>query len=64
MSMFKQENAQKKIDSLIEKVINKNRKIIFASRRKVNIGFNPEIHNRKKQKQNNYNNYFGNFDLD
>ena len=65
MSMFKQENAQKKIDSLIEKVINKNRKIIFASRRKVNIGFNPEIHNRKKQKQNNNNNnYFGNFDLD
>ena len=64
MSMFKQENAQKKIDSLIEKVINKNRNIIFASRRKVNIGFNPVIHNRKKQKQNKLNNYFGNFDLD
>ena len=62
--MFKQENAQKKINELIEKVINKNRKIIFTSRKKVNVGFN--INNkRKKQKVNsNLNNYFGNFDLD
>ena len=64
LSMFKQENAQKKINELIEKVINKNRKIIFTSRKKVNVGFN--INNkRKKQKVNsNLNNYFGNFDLD
>ena len=65
LSIFKQENAQKKINSLIEKVNNKNKKIIFVSRRKVNIGFNPEIHNRKTKKQNNnFNNYFGNFNLD
>ena len=64
-SMFKQENTRKKIDSLIEKVINKNKKIIFVSRRKVNYEYNPEIKNKKKPKINlNEKNYFGNFDLD
>ena len=64
-SMFKQENTRKKIDSLIEKVINKNKKIIFVSRRKVNYEYNPEIKNRRKQKtSSNLKNYFGNFDLD
>ena len=67
-SKYKQDNMQKKIDSLINKVINKNKKIIFFSRRKVNNvynGFNPEIHNKKKyKKQFNINNYFGDFDLD
>ena len=67
-SKYKQDNMQKKIDSLINKVINKNKKIIFFSRRKVNNvynGFNPEIHNKKKYKKDfNINNYFGDFDLD
>ena len=67
-SKYKQDKMQKKIDSLINKVINKNKKIIFFSRRKVNNvynGFNPEIHNKKKYKKDfNINNYFGDFDLD
>ena len=64
-SKFKQDKIQKKYHSLINKVINKNKKIIFVSRRKVNMGFNPELNIKKSHKINlNRNNYFGDFDLD
>ena len=64
-SKFKQDNIQKKIHSLINKVINKNKKIKFLSRRKVNIGFNPELNIKKRQKKSfNRNNFFGDFDID
>ena len=64
LSEFKQKRTQKKINSIIKKVINKNKKIIFVSRRKVNNGFNPEIHKKKKIRIKDLNNIFGNFDID
>lgn len=60
----KQENNLKKINSIIKKVINKNKKPIFVMRRKVDYGYNPEIHMKKKPKIFNTTNYFENFDLD
>ena len=60
----KQENNLKKINSIIKKVINKNKKPIFVMRRKVDFGYNSEIHKKKKPKIFNTTNYFENFDLD
>jgi len=60
----KQENNLKKINSIIKKVINKNKKPIFVMRRKVDFGYNPESHKKKKPKIFNTTNYFENFDLD
>lgn len=60
----KQENNLKKINSIIKKVINKNKKPIFIMRRKVDLGYNPENHKKKKPKIFNTTNYFENFDLD
>ena len=60
----KQENNIKKINSIIKKVINKNKKPIFVMRRKVDFGYNPESHRNKKPKIFNTTNYFENFDLD
>ena len=48
ISLSKKEKTIKKEYSLIDKVINKNKKLIYASRRKVNIGFNPEKDKKKK----------------
>ena len=63
ISLSKKEKTIKKEYSLIDKVINKNKKLIYASRRKVNIGFNPEK-NKKKKIIDNKNSIFGEFDLD
>lgn len=60
----KQENNLKRINSIIKKVINKNKKPIFVMRRKVDFGYNSEIHKKKKPKIFNTTNYFENFDLD
>jgi len=60
----KQENNLKKINSIIKKVINKNKKPIFVMRRKVDFGYNPESHKKKNPKIFNTTNYFENFDLD
>ena len=60
----KQENNIKKINSIIKKVINKNKKPIFVMRRKVDYGYNPESQMKKKPKIFNTTNYFENFDLD
>lgn len=46
----KQENNLKRINSIIKKVINKNKKPIFVMRRKVDFGYNSEIHKKKKPK--------------
>ena len=63
ISLSKKEKTIKKEYSLIDKVINKNKKLIYASRRKVNIGFNPEK-DKKKKIIDKKNNIFGEFDLD
>ena len=60
----KQENNLKKINSIIQKVINKNKKPIFVMRRKVDFGYNSESHKKKRPKIFNTTNYFENFDLD
>ena len=60
----KQENNLKKINSIIQKVINKNKKPIFVMRRKVDFGYNSESHKKKRPKIFNTTNYLENFDLD
>ena len=62
ISLSKKEKLIKKEYSLIEKVINKNKKVIYVSRRKVNIGFNHEK-NKKKKIIDTKNSIFGEFDL-
>ena len=64
LSEFKHEKTRKKLDSIIRKVINKNNKVIFVSRRKVNNGFRSVKRKTKKIKINDLNDYFGNFDID
>ena len=63
ISLSKKEKTIKKEYSLIDKVINKDKKLIYASRRKVNIGFNPEK-DKKKKIIDKKNSIFGEFDLD
>ena len=63
ISLSKKEKTIKKEYSLIDKVINKNKKLIYASRRKVNIGLNPEK-DKKKKIIDKKNSIFGEFDLD
>ena len=62
ISLSKKEKLIKKEYSLIEKVINKNKKVIYVSRRKVNIGFNHEK-SKKKKIIDIKNSIFGEFDL-
>ena len=64
LSEYKHEKTRKKLDTIIKKVINKNKKVIFVSRRKVNNGFRPVKQKTKKIKINDLNYYFGNFDID
>ena len=64
---FKQDNIHKKFNSIIDKIINKQNKIIFTARKKVNIKLNPEIHikkNKRKKINVDDNNFFGNFDIE
>ena len=63
---IKQEKIRNRINSNINKVINKQNKIIFTARKKVNIKLKLKIDNKKKNRKeiNNSDNFFGNFDIE
>ena len=58
----KQDYIKNKFDSLIQKVIDKNNKIIFIPRKKVNIPMHLRK-NKKEEKDKKDDDYFGNFDF-
>jgi hypothetical protein len=60
----KQDVIKNKFDSLIQKVIDKNKKIIFAPRRKVDKNMYGYMKKNRTQKiENNGDDYFGQFDI-
>ena len=60
----KQDVIKNKFDSLIQKVIDKNKKIIFVPRRKVDKNMHGYMKKNRTQKiENNGDDYFGQFDI-
>ena len=58
----KQDYIKNKFDSLIQKVVDKNNRIIFIPRKKVNIPMHLRK-NKKEEKDKKDDDYFGNFDF-
>ena len=61
-----EQNAiQNRFDSILQKVVKKNKKVIFLSRRKDFGRYNNKTKVKKKKKVlTKMENYFGNFDID